>query len=184
MLADIQKSDTTQASLLATNADELVLARLLFNHIENQIKMADSKAWLTIAANSLLVAIGNYLTSGLIEKMPSDLIIGTIGMVVLVIIVSLWYALMAVNPSLIATDTNNLFYFGNIAKLSEQEFVSTFKVQTPEQVSCALFIEVYNKAVIAEKKFKSLKVSLNFFFFAMILGSLSLFVYIYLLGSG
>jgi hypothetical protein len=116
MLADIQKSDTTQASLLATNADELVLARLLFNHIENQIKMADSKAWLTIAANSLLVAIGNYLTSGLIEKMPSDLIIGTIGMVVLVIIVSLWYALMAVNPSLIATDTNNLFYLNSSHK--------------------------------------------------------------------
>jgi hypothetical protein len=84
----------------------------------------------------------------------------------------------------LCTYYTNSGYFGNIAKLSEQEFVSTFKVQTPEQVSCALFIEVYNKAVIAEKKFKSLKVSLNFFFFAMILGSLSLFVYIYLLGSG
>ncbi len=177
MLEESQKADTTEAlSEVTENAELVTLSRFLFDHIENQIKMADSKAWFTITANTLLTAMGNYLISGLLDGKPSDLIIGSVAVSVAGILISLWYALRVVAPILTASDVNNLFYFGNIAKLSEQVFVRAFKEQTREQITCSVLGEVYNKAAIAEKKFKSLQISMSWFFFALVFGTVSLFV--------
>lgn len=177
MLEDIQKADTTEVlSVVRENTELVTLSRFLFDHIENQIKMADSKAWFTITANTLLTAMGNYLLSGLLDGKPSDLIIGSVAVSVVGILISLWYALRVVVPTLTASDANNLFYFGNIAKLSEQDFIRAFNVQTYERISSSVLGEAHNKAAIAEKKFKSLQISMYWFFFALIFGAVSLFI--------
>lgn len=152
------------------------LAKMLFEHIEGQIKSADSKAWLTIAANGLLANVFKDLSTGMgyklinsplaVEKLANFFII----LMFIAIIGSIFYALMVVKPDLTAPTERNLFYFGNIQKKSEvNEFIKNFQSQQLDDIYTSLLAQVYIKAKIVYRKFKNLHKSLYFFFAALVL---------------
>lgn len=175
---------------MPSESEHASLARLLFEHIENQIKAADSKAWLTIAANGILATLGKDLISGLLGKdlisgllkgnLPSSVVfafacaLAFIGFMFVAIVFSLWYAVKAVKPELIASDNKNLFFFRNIARSAEPAFIQRFNDQTREGAHSSLLGEVHAKATIAERKFSLIQRSLSAFFFALVFGAISL----------
>jgi hypothetical protein len=160
--------------------EQAALGRLLFEHIENQIKSADWKAWLTVAANGLLVTLSSALLTEVdVSKTTwhSAVLVGhfvVVFFMYVAILFSLWYAVNVVKPALMASDSNNLFFFKNIARLPEQSFIQTFNGQTREVAASYLLAEVHAKAVIAEQKFSLMQRSLSGFFFALAFGVLSL----------
>jgi hypothetical protein len=158
------------------------LARILFEHIEGQIKAADSKAWLELGANTLLANLLNTL----IENLTKSLYVKDAGSALLVlsrlgaqatwnqnltallallmfvsILISLGYAFWTVKPVLgghgAATGNSkpvkNMFYFSDIHALAPAEFIRTFQNQSRTEIAEALLTQVYIKAAIADRKF-------------------------------
>jgi hypothetical protein len=166
--------------------EQAALARLLFEHIENQIKAADWKAWTTIALNTFLATVSATLISKPLEKIltaaqPGGVpvsgalvgsVITTIG-IFGAILFSLWFAIKVLKPELMASNSNNLFFFGNIARLREPAFIEKFNNQTREMISSFLLGEIHAKAIIAERKFSLVNRSLEAFFVALFFGALS-----------
>jgi hypothetical protein len=151
--------------------DTLKLATLLFEHTEGQIKAADSKAWLTVAANTLLANLFKDINRGMVYTLlhpPSPLHWGAALFTLLMfgsILGSVLFALLVVKPSLASPGSGNLFFFGNIQRQpSRDAFITAFQNQRPEDISAALLAQVYSKAKIAYRKFNALTISLYFFF--------------------
>lgn len=150
------------------------LATLLFDHIEGQIKAADSKAWLISAANALLANVFKDLGKNMIYTLlyasdPFQRISSLFALLMFVSIVgSIFFALWTVKPTLKNPVKETFFYFGNIKRLSEQDFIQRFHCQQSDKISEALLTEVYTKAAIADRKFQQLNKSLYFFFAALV----------------
>jgi hypothetical protein len=165
----------------STRKDEIIsLARLLFEHIEGQIKSADSKAWLTVSANGLLI---NFFFN-LIKDNEEFLRLGTSFTSVLSFLffassfLSVFFALAVVKPSLKRPKTSNLFYFGDIADIPQESFIQEFRDQSLDKISYSLLRQVHIKSQIVNRKFATLNKSLFLFFIALILGVATQVVYL------
>lgn len=168
---ELQNPEDSQPSL--EENELIVLGKLLFDHIENQIKSADSKAWLTLSANAILVSLFISLSKELFTKTLSKELAVVLAILMFASVLgSLFYALMAVKPTLGVSNSRNLFYFGNIQKLPESKFIQEFQSQSPSLVSESLLAEVHTKARIAHRKFMMLNRSLSLFFAALVFGAI------------
>lgn len=157
------------------------LATLLFDHIEGQIKSADSKAWLTVAANTLLANVFKDLNTRMVYKLwnSPNFVERVSSFFIVLMFVSLlgsiFYALWVVKPTLSAPIQQSLFYFGNIKQQREEDFINKFQKQRLDEICRAILAQVYTKAKIANRKFIYLNNSLYLFFVALLCGALAQF---------
>jgi len=144
-------------------------ASMLFEHIEGQINLADTKAQLTVAADTLFLAATTTLGRGVLADMLNggapllNRAMGALNIVVLALLVcSLLFALIATRPRLVVSKMPTLYYFGAITKSqSAEEYVAAFLRQSPQEVTRSLATEIYAKSRIAQRKFVRVRVSIN-----------------------
>ncbi len=152
------------------------LAILLFDHITTQINRADTKAGLILAADTLfattIAALNHGVVLNLFDPAASFsnrlIALGTILMFV-ALLVSAFLALIVTRPVLPIGKGNNLFYFGQIARLKEQEFMTRFGCQSPNEIRVALLGDIHEQARIASDKFVRARTSLDFLLVALTL---------------
>ena len=160
------------------NSDFLQLATLVSTSFDEQINLADTKAQLIIAADTLLAASTAfflkkdvYLTffeqgTSLLNRFAA--IVSFLLFISLVI--SLFFALLTARPILILPEQRrSLFYFGHIAGLSEKRFTSEFLSQTSTEIKESMLAQAYAKAVIATRKFGRVRRSMDFLILALFL---------------
>jgi hypothetical protein len=155
---------------IAEQSDLTALSKLLFDHIENQIKAADSKAWLMIAANGILANLFVGLTGELFKISKFSKVLAAILSLLMfgTLLGSVFCALLVVKPSLAAPQAQNLFYFGNIQQFSLEGFTQEFNRQSLTDISRALLAQVHIKSKIAHRKFNILVKGLYLFFGALV----------------
>lgn len=158
--------------------NNIQLASMLFGHIEDQLTLADTKAQLIIAADTLLAATtAFFLNRDAIARFfistasILDRFIGAISLLLFAgLIISIYFALLAARPMLrLSGQRRSLFYFGHIAKLSEQDFTNEFLGQTALEIRESILAQAHAKAVIANTKYERVRRSIDFFIFGLIL---------------
>ncbi len=169
--------EPTRLELTQTKAEKqevTKLAILLFDHIEGQIKSADTKVLLTLSANGILANLSKDLSEGMVYKLLNSsnrfeqvAAFFTILMFVS-LLVSVYNALRVVKPILTAPARQTPFYFGNIKQQSEDEFINKFQDQRPDEICASILAQVYAKAKIVHRKHVGLGKSLYFFFAALL----------------
>lgn len=178
------EQDANGETLPESNAEQEVniiqLAAMLFDHIEQQISAADTKAQLTLAADTLLVAaltlsseniFAGFLDSGL--AFSTRLAIWVNLALFVYLIISIYYSILTVRPNLIPpVQSRNLFFFGHIMQFSERDFIETFSGQSEHVTRENLLAQVHKKAIIVNNKFIRMKRSVDFLLAALILWGL------------
>lgn len=153
------------------------LAAMLFEHIEAQINLADTKAQLTLAADTLLAAAITLSDRGTASKLldstaaVADRLAACVSILLFVsLILSICLALLAARPTLRPPErSRNLFYFGDIVRLRKQEFTRAFLGQSDSDVTESILAQVYAKAEIATYKFSTIQRSIELLLVALIL---------------
>ncbi len=170
---------TGQATALSDEMDAEMaqLAVVLFEHVEGQIAQADTKAQLTLAADTLLAAALTLAGRGaglrLLDPAAAlpERLGGGLGLLsFLALVISVYLALVAARPRLtVAGQRRSLFYFGHIAQVREAEFIREFQDSTALELRVSLLAQVHSKAVIAQRKFASVRGSISFLIAALVL---------------
>ena len=154
----------------------ITLARSLNDHLDRQIDLADRKAQLILAACTFMAATIAPLTTRIrfdffspaLPPLQRIAIISTV-LVVVTLLLCVYHALSVTRPALTAKRPKlSLLYFGDIVDLSEQDFVDRFVRQQPEEIRNAVLSQAYQKALIATRKFASIRRSLNYLFLTFI----------------
>lgn len=154
----------------------LGLAQSLNDHLDRQIDLADRKAQLILAACTFMAATIAPLTARIrldffspaLPPVQRVAIISTV-LVVITLLVCVYYSLLVTRPALSARRKKlSLLYFGDIVDMSEQDFVQRFLNQQPEDIRNAVLDQVYQKAMIARRKFGWIRRSLTFLFLTFI----------------
>lgn len=142
---------------------------LLFEHIEEQISRADTKAQLTMAADALLTGAFATLGKGVARNLFSATspalgrLIDVFSILMfLALACSFLWALRVVNPHLRGSKRFTLMYFGKIAQLDEDEFIDAFQNQSLNDLKVSMLAQVHTKARIAQIKFARVRWSVNF----------------------
>jgi hypothetical protein len=151
---------------------------LLFEHIEDQINRADTKAQLTLAADALLAGTLATLGKGTGKSLLSNTSpfldrfadLFTI-LMFLALVCSFYWALRVINPHLRSSKRLTLMYFGRIAQMNEDDFINTFGNQSLRDLKESTLSQVHTKAKIAQVKFARARWSVNFLLLALVFWS-------------
>jgi hypothetical protein len=157
------------------------LIRSLFDHVENQLARVDEKAELTVTANAILIAAtalsNTEAIATILDNHISSLcrITALIQLLMLIsFLASFYYSFRAVIPRLDPTKRKrNLFDFGYIIQLSEDEFVDQFIAQEDHEIYSALLSEIHTLSRIAINKYTHLRHSFIYLLAAFTLWALS-----------
>lgn len=158
--------------------DVIKLGSLLYNHLQDQINLADTKAHLILAANAVLAAAMTGFSKGMILTLfnSQGLSISRISafftlIMFLSLLFSFYYILRVTRPIMKVTDQDmkNLFYFGGIKNHHLDEFVEAFMTLPPDRMKEEMLLQVHAKAHIAHRKFCRVRTSMNFLIIAMML---------------
>lgn len=147
--------------------------KMLFDSFDEQIRLADTKAQLTLAANALLTAAISVSSKGLIQRLSTNNLLERIDAILLIflfaaLIASVFLALLAARPILkIRQQSRSLFYFGHVAQVSEKEFLDEFRKQSSSEIQKSVLAQVHAKAIIANRKYLRVQWSINFLIFAL-----------------
>lgn len=156
---DSMEADTPQQATMHTST--LEHGKLIYEHFETQIHSADTKAQLTLAADTLLVAAltltGQDAASVLLEgdATVGELVVTILSILALVaLFTSIYHAILAAQPIVrIPNQRHSLFFFGHAAQYDEDAFIAAFKDQTESEIEDAILAQAYAKGVIANRKF-------------------------------
>ena len=147
-------------------------ARLLYDHLDKQIELADGKAQLILAASTFMAATAASLITGIGLDMfggtrPVLDLIAAVGTLVMTmtLLLTVYYALIVTKPALgFPRENQALFYFGYIVRQSEEDFIRKFLGQSPEELRESVLAQIYSKSQIASRKFHGIRMSLNYLF--------------------
>lgn len=181
------ESSNTKAQAAELELDELTA--LLFEHIERQSALADSKAQLLVAGETVAFAalLPTMKGTGVVLFDARAAIVGRIssGLLMLMLVVlltSLLFAIISVRPRLrtVKLAKPSLTYFAHIADLTESEFVKAYTAQTNGEIRAHMIAQLYGKSRVAVLKYRAVKRSVNCLLVAVVLwavsGALSAFI--------
>ncbi len=174
-------------SVIMLKTDSSPISALILEHMEGLIRATDTKAQLTLAANTLLAAAVSISDRGITPQFPQvvtlkDAVIAIASLLLLgCLIISFYYALRTIRPSLVVRgqEFESLFYFGYINSLSRDEFVDVFSSQTGPAIQAALLEQVHAKSQLVERKFSYIRNAVNTLFFALVLWTIIQIVLIF-----
>jgi hypothetical protein len=140
----------------------------MFDHLASQIQNADTKASLILGVNAILIGMLAALAAERISMVsdyshntPALLSALLLGVALLLLGASVYFALMVTRPAMKRARDGGLFYFSTIQSLSHDEFIERFEAMSPQQVRRDLLSQVYTLAGITRRKFQRSAVSLN-----------------------
>ena len=156
------------------------LAVELFNHIETQLALGESRASVLLAANALLAAA--YATvvkdQGLIAA-AHGVWASILGVAAIALALSLVLSLWAIFPATHATwfkkpDSEDLFFFAYIATLESSEYTSRYKKAKKDEIDESILKSIHGKSIKAREKFTvlfcaAISTVLSLAFFAIVL---------------
>lgn len=161
------------------NPEITEFVKILFGHIEDQIRLADTKAQsvLTLITSVIIaIAIAGALNKGsaisLID-IQASLLARTVALLnvfmFLILLIAVYYAILTMRPRLTSSQQGTLLYFGTISCLSQEDFTRQFLSQTSRDALMSLLETIHTKSQIALWKFGRLRLSLNFMLVSLIL---------------
>jgi hypothetical protein len=146
---------------------------MLYNNLDVQVQIADNKAHLVMAANTILLT-GLALNREGLQTAFQDfgdplslLALGATLLMLLMIFGSLYFALMVARPRLIgiskATDTpRNLFFFGDVQSLGRDDFVEQFMHQDMTTIKRQVLQQIHNRSRVVMRKYEDSRRSINY----------------------
>jgi hypothetical protein len=162
-----QEEEVTKASIL------------LFEHIEEQIGRADTKAQLTLAADALLAGTLAALGKGAARSLLSNtsLVLDRFAdlftiLMFLALVCSFYWAFRVINPHLRGSKRFTLMYFGRIARMNEDDFINAFGNQSLSDLKVSILAQVHTKAKIDQIKFARVRWSVHFLVVSLVFWSI------------
>ncbi len=158
------------------------LTALLFEHIERQSALADSKAQLLVAGETVALAalLPTMKGVGLVLFDPRAAIVARVSsallmLMLVVLLASLLLAIISVRPRLwtVKLAKPSLTYFAHIANLTESDFVKAYTGQTPSEIREHMVAQLYGKSRVAVLKYRAVKRSVNCLLVAVVLWAAS-----------
>lgn len=158
------------------NLDFTRLFYMAFISLDTQIGIADTKAQLIMAANTILVASiafspGTFSTvllgdgGTLLQRISAGLSLAML----MALVTSIFFALGSSRPNLRGSRRRNLFFFGHVAEMDEDEYLAAFMGMTMDQVKAAVIGQIHAKSGIVANKYRQIRLSLVFLFAGLIL---------------
>lgn len=149
---------------------------MLYQQMDSQIMLADSKAQLIITANAIIIA-SFTLDQGAIRRI---LAVGTsltdrIGLglsvaMIVCIMLSVFYALATTRPNLSPpAQVLNLFFWGHIAQVPEAEYREKFMNMSIDEVKLSVITQIHARSRVVARKFRRVQRSLDFLFISLVL---------------
>jgi hypothetical protein len=154
------------------------LFAMLYNGLDVQIGIADNKAQIVVAANSILLAslaltgTGTLASPSLASDAPLDARLAIVLLVATAacLAASIFQALRSSRPNLRGPKAgSNLFFFGDIASQNEDDFVARFSAMSADDLKQAIMRQVHAKSLIVTAKYVHLRSSMHFLFAALAL---------------
>jgi hypothetical protein len=136
-----------------------VICRELFDHVEKQVALGDTKAGLLLAANSILLTLESAVVGAVWAKLhlPTALVVAA---PVAFILLSLGFGLVAIIPNRRHGSLPEKLVFSSIASAPDsQAFVARLDAMTAADMMADVKSQIYGKSVYAHRKFRLLRVS-------------------------
>ena len=149
---------------------------MLYQQMDSQIILADSKAQLIITANAIIIAsitldqgaIRRILATG--TSLPDRLGLGLPVAMIVCIMLSVFYALATTRPNLAPpTQMLNLFFWGHIAQTPEAEYRDKFMNMSIDEVKLSVITQIHARSRVVARKFRHVQRSLDFLFISLML---------------
>lgn len=145
-----------------------------FLGLDTQISIADTKAQLIMTANTILIAsmviapgsLGAVLSGAPITARDAIVTLLLLGMGACLVI-SIYNALRSSGPRMTASRRPNLFFFGHVAAMSEEQFEESFLGMNMMDVKTAVLGQIWAKSVIVQRKYKHVALAIRFLFLAL-----------------
>jgi Family of unknown function (DUF5706) len=148
---------------------ETMYRTTMANHIRLS-EMADQKAGLMVSINSIIISI---MTSFLVHEYASNpKLLMPIGILVLVCLITITFALLATKPSVKPKQAGSkekldLLFFGDYTALSLEEYKKAMKamVADEKQLNESLIENIYAQGKVIDHKFKLLSIAYRVFMY-------------------
>lgn len=159
----------------------VTFARDFLAYIQSRIEHADAKLQLVLAADTVLVALVTTPASELMKQAfvrgasPLEFVGGAVTVLLLLSVgCSILFAFLTLRPRLAPGPRQSLFFFGNIANKTAEQFIEEFAGLSEGEAIEDLLCQVHVNSQIANAKFRLIAVSTNAFIAALVLWIVSL----------
>ena len=145
-----------------------------FMGLDTQISIADTKAQLIMTANTILIAsmviapgsLGALLSGQQLTLRDSVVTLLLLGMGAS-LVYSIYNALRSSGPRMTASRRPNLFFFGHVAAMTEEDFEEKFMDMNMLDVKSGVLRQIYAKSVIVQRKYQHIHRAIRFLFLAL-----------------
>lgn len=165
----------SEAKVADIGLDFSRLFYMLYNHLDVQVQIADNKTNLILAANTILLTAfalnpGTLEGAlGAIDSLEDALVLASIIVMLVSVITSVIFALVAARPRTIRPHRpNNLFFFGDIVQHQQQDFVAAFMEQSIEDVRRNIIEQIYARSQVVTRKYNLINRSVLFLMLAIL----------------
>lgn len=170
------KNFVSQGNVRDVGIDFTRLFYMLYQQMDSQIVLADSKAQLIITANAIIIAsitmdqgaIRRIVAAGTALPDRVGLVLSVV--MILSIILSVFYALATTRPNIAPpTQILNLFFWGHIAQMPEADYREHFMNMSINEVKLAVITQIHARSRVVARKFRFVQRSLDFLFMSLLL---------------
>lgn len=170
------KNFVTQGTVRDVGIDFTRLFYMLYQQMDSQIILADSKAQLIITANAILIAsisIDQGALRGIIAAgttLPDRVGMFLSVAMILSIILSVFFALSTTRPNTAPpAQMLNLFFWGHIAQMPEEDYRERFMNMSITEVKLYVITQIHARSRVVARKFRFVQRSLDFLFVSLLL---------------
>jgi len=154
--------------------------RLTSKNLYTRLQIVDTKAYILITSNSIIVSV---VLGSLYPRLEQDPhLIFAVGGMIITNVLSIAFAILATIPK--PTDTvskddielnKNLMSFDGFYKMNKQKYASTVMdlLENGKTLYPSMITDIYNLGVMLSKKYKLIRVSYLIFLFGIILSVLA-----------
>lgn len=147
------------------------MLQMLSQDMDALTRHADTKAQIILAINAILTATASGQATGLTAATPLQFAAFACGVATLVLMIaSVYFSLRTVVPRQVpprAQPARNLFFYGDIAALGEDDYIRQFAALSMPEVRTQVLAQVHSKAAVVGAKFRSVRQAVSLLFAAV-----------------
>ncbi|MDI1313837.1 hypothetical protein [Prosthecobacter sp.] len=169
---------TVTALVRDTQVDVTRLIYMLYQDMEQQISRADMKAQLTLSTSAVLMAMIVNMSTGVKTPVVADMrwFESMAVLLYLIFIICMCFAfgrgIAAAFPRAVKKGGGenhhpNLYFSGQIALISGEEYADLFCKQSNDGVKCSVLGQIHSKALVLEAKLYNVRKGMTFLLLAL-----------------